>query len=192
MPQLPCFEAFVDNLRDIWRSHADDATRMGLAREILSDLAGNPALLAHSKNWPHTVGQNLLLHEDDTYGFVVNAVVRPPGYKGGVHDHAHAWVLYGVVDGVESLERYRRLDKGDIPGHAELELISAKRGTCGTADVVPPFDIHAEQGGAQRSVALIVRSQRLVGKVLQNHFDLKTKTVTQGSGPQQVPYVLIA
>lgn len=192
MPQLPCFVNFVEDLRAIWRSHADDATRMGLAREILSDLARNPALLAHSKSWPDTVGQNLLLHEDETHGFVVNAVVRPPGYKGGVHDHAHAWVLYGVVDGVESLERYRRLDTGDRPGHAELELVSAKQGTCGTADIVPPFDIHAEQGGEQRSVALIVRSQRLVGKVLQNHFDLKTQKVTQGSGPQQVPYILNA
>ena len=30
--------------------------------------------------------------------------------EGGVHDHAHAWVLYGVLDGKEFLERFERLD----------------------------------------------------------------------------------
>jgi hypothetical protein len=53
--------------------------------------------------------KNLLLYEDRDYNFVVNAVVRTPGRDGRIHDHAHAWTAYGVLDRMEKLERYRRL-----------------------------------------------------------------------------------
>ncbi len=187
---LPCFEAFIEDLRGIWAQFPDDQSRMEAARESLRALIADDSLLAHSRHWPDTVGQNLLLHEDEKFGFVVNAVVRPAGYKGGVHDHAGAWVLYGVLDGEETLERFRRLDAGDQPGYAEVEMISATKGTRGSVDIVPPFDIHAEQGGPGRSSAMIVRSQRLVGKVLQNGYKPDEKSYVQRSGPQQVPFAL--
>jgi len=187
---LPCFEGFLEELKVIWGKLPDDGQRMEVARESLRALIGQDDLLEHSRNWPDTVGQNLLLYEDERFGFVVNAVVRPAGYKGGVHDHAQAWVLYGVLDGEETLERFRRLDNGDKPGYAEVELVSATRGARGSVDIVPPYDIHAEQGGQRRSVAMIVRSQRLVGKVLQNGYKPEEKSVVQRSGPQQVPFAL--
>ena len=187
---LPCFEGFLEELKVIWATLPDDGQRMEVARESLRALIGQDDLLEHSRNWPDTVGQNLLLYEDERFGFVVNAVVRPAGYKGGVHDHAQAWVLYGVLDGEETLERFRRLDDGDKPGYAEVELVSATRGARGSVDIVPPYDIHAEQGGQRRSVAMIVRSQRLVGKVLQNGYKPEEKSVVQRSGPQQVPFAL--
>jgi len=40
--------------------------------------------------------KNLLLYVDDEYGFAINAVGRA-GPQGSVHDHAHPWVLYGVL-----------------------------------------------------------------------------------------------
>jgi len=187
---LPCFEGFLEELKVIWGTLPDDGQRREVARESLRALIGQDDLLEHSRNWPDTVGQNLLLYEDERFGFVVNAVVRPAGYKGGVHDHAQAWVLYGVLDGEETLERFRRLDDGDMPGYAEVELVSATRGARGSVDIVPPYDIHAEQGGQRRSVAMIVRSQRLVGKVLQNGYKPEEKSVVQRSGPQQVPFAL--
>ena len=78
--QLPVFEAFIADLQQIWRSEADDAVRMNRAKPLLANLTRDPDLLLHSKNWPDTVGQNLLFFEDEDAGFVVNAVVRPPGY----------------------------------------------------------------------------------------------------------------
>jgi predicted metal-dependent enzyme (double-stranded beta helix superfamily) len=184
------FEAFVSALREIWRAYPDDETRMTKAREPLRALALNPEIQAHSRSWPFTVGQNLLLHEDAEYGFVVNAVARPPGYKGGVHDHANAWVLYGVVDGAESLERYQREDDGAVEGYAQVRMLSASRGVPGVVDIVPPFEIHAEQGASDRSAALIVRSQRVVGRVMQNGYNPVEKTVVKRWGPEQVPYSL--
>ena len=186
----PLFDVFIADLRAIWRMHGTDEARMAAACEKLQILAAEPLIQAHSKGWPLTVGQNLLLYEDPDFGFVVNAVVRPLGYKGGVHDHADAWVLYGVVDGAESLERYAREDDGSVEGFAELRLIGATRGVPGVADIVPPFDIHAEQGASDRSAALIVRSKRVVGRVMQNGYDLAAKKVVKRWGPEQVPYSL--
>ena len=115
--------------------------------------------------------------------------MRVPGRKGSVHDHADAWVLYGVLDGTESLERYDRIDDGSRPGYAEIRLASVTTGTQGKVDLVPPHAIHAEQGGPARSVAIIVRSKKLgEGTVLQSRYDPKTKTRTEGYGPTQVPY----
>lgn len=188
--RLPAFVAFIDDLRAIWRAYDSDEARMSAAREKLRVLAMDPSIQAHSRTWPFTVGQNLLLHEDAEHGFVINAVVRPPGYKGGVHDHADAWVLYGVVDGAESLERYVREDDGSVEGYAELRRVSATPGLPGVADVVPPFEIHAEQGASDRSAAIIVRSQRVVGRVMQNGYDVAGRKVAKRWGPEQVPYHL--
>ena len=114
-----------------------------------------------------------------------------PGRTGSVHDHADAWVLYGMLDGTESLERYDRLDDGGRAGYAEIKLASVTTGSQGKVDLVPPHAIHAEQGGPTRSVAIIVRSQKLgQGTVLQGRYDPKTNTRTEGYGPTQVPYEL--
>ncbi len=183
-------EGFVSELREIWRTESEDGARMSSARESLRRLASHPQMQESSKTWPFTVGQNLLLYEDVDYGFVLNAVVRPPGYKGGVHDHADAWVLYGVVDGLERLERYERVDDGSVEGYAELRLLSDSVGAPGVADIVPPFEIHAEKGASPRSAGLIVRSQRVVGRVMQNGYDPANRTVVKRWGPEQVPYNL--
>ena len=134
--------------------------------------------------------KNLLLHTDEKYGFIVNAVVREPNRKGSVHDHSQAWVLYGLLEGSESLERYERLDDGSRPDYAEVKMIGVTIGGPGTVDLVPPYNIHAEQGGDQRSVAIILRSEKLVGRILQHGYDLQTNKVIERYGPTQIPLSL--
>src|SRR5262249_13720238 len=103
------------------------------------------------------------------------------------------WVLYGVLDGAESLERYERVDDGSRPGYAEVRLASVATGPQGKVDLGPPGAIHAEQGGPPRSVASIVPRQRPGhGTVLQHTYDPKAKTVIERYGPTQVPYELVA
>ncbi len=166
----------------------------GKSQAAAGKTGDDPGLRAHSANWPSTEGRkNLLLHVDPDHHFVVNAVVRMPGRTGSVHDHADAWVLYGVVDGTESLERFERVDDGSRPGYAEVKLSSVTTGSQGKVDLVPPRAIHAEQGGPTRSVAVIVRSQRLgEGTVLQHRYDRDTNTVVQQYGPEQIPYNLVS
>jgi 3-mercaptopropionate dioxygenase len=192
--RLPVLERFIADLRTVWAAQSDNARRMEQAKPLLERLLRDPDLKAHSAQWPSTEGyKNLLLYVDPDHHFAINAVVRVPGRKGSVHDHADAWVLYGMLDGTESLERYERIDDGSRPGHAELRLSSVTVGTPGKVDLVPPQAIHAEQGGPTRSVAIIVRSQRLgEGTVLQHTYDPAAKTVIERYGPTQVPYELVA
>ena len=191
---LPVFENFVADLRAIWAAENDNQRRMERAKPLLERLVMDQGLKAHSALWPSTEGyKNLLLYVDPQYHFAINAVVRAPGRTGSVHDHADAWVLYGVLDGSESLERYERIDDGRRAGHAELRLVSVTTGTQGKVDLVPPHAIHAEQGGPTRSVAVIVRSQRLgEGTILQRAYDPTAQTVVERFGPTQVSYPLVA
>jgi len=192
--RLPVFDRFISDLRAIWAVQPDLQRRMEAAKPLLEKFVMDESVKAHSASWPSTEGhKNLLLYVDPDHDFVVNAVVRMPGRTGSVHDHADAWVLYGLLDGTESLERYDRVDDGSRPGYAEVKLASVTTGTQGKVDLVPPRAIHAEQGGPTRSVAIIIRSQRLgEGTVLQGRYDPKSNTRTEGFGPTQVPYDLVA
>jgi predicted metal-dependent enzyme (double-stranded beta helix superfamily) len=190
--RLPVFEKFIQDARAAWAELPNDEARMKRIRFLLEKLVNDPAMRDHSKNWPSTEGhKNLLLYEDPDHGFVVNAVVRTPGRDGRIHDHAHAWTAYGVLDGTERLERYRRVDDGSKKNRALLQLESLTEGFPGKVDLVPPYAIHAEQGGPARSVAVIVRSERLVGKTLQGRYDAKTDDFQQGQGPTQVPFEIV-
>jgi predicted metal-dependent enzyme (double-stranded beta helix superfamily) len=166
--------------------------RMELAIPLLRELVNDPAMQKRSDDWPSTEGRkNLLFYVDPDYGFAINGVARVPGRRGSVHDHASAWVLYGILTGIESLERYHRLDDGTRAGFAEVKLTSVAEGSSGKVDIVPPWDIHAEQGGLRRSTAVILRSERL-GDVLQNTFDPEARTIFAATGPTQIPFELTA
>ena len=187
--QLPVFEKFIQDLRAAWSEVPDMEARMKKGQQLLEALVKDEGLRQASKSWPSTEGRkNLLFYEDPDYGFAVNGVVRIPGRKGSIHDHAHAWTAYGLLDGTESLERFRRIDDRSQEGHAELELESITQGTPGKVDLVPPFDIHAEQGGPTRSVAIILRSERVAGKVPQGSYSMEGNLYRQIEGPTNIPY----
>ena len=187
---LPALDTFIRELRAVWAAVPVDRIRMERATPLLKRFVMDASLKDHSAGWPSTEGRkNLRLYVDPDYGFVINAVVRVPGRKGSVHDHADAWVLYGLLDGSESLERYDRLDDGRTPGYAEVRLASVTTGTQGKVDLVAPHAIHAEQGGPTRSVAIIVRSRPLgEGTVLQNGYDPEANTVVARYGPTQIQF----
>jgi predicted metal-dependent enzyme (double-stranded beta helix superfamily) len=186
---IPVFEKFIDDLRAAWKQLPDTQARMEKGRALLEELVKDETLRQASKSWPSTEGRkNLLFHEDDLYGFAINGVVRVPGRKGSIHDHAHAWTAYGLLEGSESLERYSRVDDRKKEGYAELVLDSVTQGSAGTVDLVPPFDIHAEQGGAARSVAVILRSERVAGKVLQGSYSMEGNLYRQIEGPTNIPF----
>jgi predicted metal-dependent enzyme (double-stranded beta helix superfamily) len=186
---LPAFEKFIQGLRAAWAELPDVEARMKKGQRLLEELVNDQSLREASKTWPSTEGRkNLLFYEDPDYGFAINGVVRVPGRKGSIHDHAHSWTAYGLLDGTESLERYRRVDDLSKEGYAKLELESVTEGKPGKVDLVPPFDAHAEQGGPTRSVAVILRSERVSGKVLQGSYSMENNTVRRIDGPTNIPY----
>jgi predicted metal-dependent enzyme (double-stranded beta helix superfamily) len=187
---IPVFEKFIQDLRAAWASLPDTETRMKKGRDLLAELVKDETLRQTCTRWPDTDGgrRNLLFYEDPDYGFAINGVVHGAGRKGSIHDHAHSWTAYGVLDGTESLERFRRIDDGSKEGFAKLELASVTEGTPGKVDLVPPFDIHAEQGGPTKSYGLILRSERVAGKVLQGSYNMETGLYRRIEGPTNIPY----
>lgn len=192
--RLPAFQSFIDGLREIWAREPDLQSRMEKAKPLLEKLVHDPEIQARSKEWPSTEGRkNLRFYVDPEHGFVINGVVRVPGRTGSVHDHGDTWVLYGVCDGTESLERWNRIDDGSRKDYAEVKLASVTTGSQGKVDLVPPFDIHAEQGGPTRSAAVILRSQKTgEGTIIQRLYDPKTCEVVERWGPTQIDYEIEA
>jgi predicted metal-dependent enzyme (double-stranded beta helix superfamily) len=190
--RLPVFEKFIQDLRATWAALEDIEARMKKGTRLLEALVKDESLREHSKKWPSTEGRkNLLFYEDPDYNFAINGVVRVPGRKGSIHDHAYAWTAYGLLDGTEKLERFRRVDDGRKDGYAKLEVESVSDGLPGKVDLVPPFAIHAEQGGPTRSVAVILRSERVAGKTTQGSYDMEKQTIRQVEGPLQVPFEIL-
>ncbi|HWH78707.1 MAG TPA: hypothetical protein VNT76_15105 [Candidatus Binatus sp.] len=189
--RLLSFDKFIQDLRSAWAALPDTESRMRRGLELLAVLVKDESMRRACKSWPSTEGRkNLLFYEDPDYGFAINGVLHLPGRKGSIHDHAHSWTAYGILDGVESLERFRRVDDGSKEGFAKLELVSVEEGCAGKVDLVPPFDIHAEQGGPDKSYGIILRSERVSGKVLQGSYDLESGLYCRIEGPTNIPYEL--
>ena len=172
VPRLPVFQSFIDDLRALGAAEPDMGKRMKRAWPLLERLVEDDGLNSHSAIWPSPEGgKNVLSSVDQEFNFVIN----------------------GVLDGTESLERFTRIHDGSKPGYAEVKLSSVTTGSQCKVDLVPPYDIHAKQGGPTRPVAVILRSQPLgEGTVLQKGFDLKANTVVERFGPKQIPYELNA
>ena len=188
--RLPVFEKFIQDLRAAWATLPDIESRMKKGRDLLAELVKDESMRKACLSWPDTDGgrRNLLFYEDPDYGFALNGVVHGANRKGSIHDHAQSWTAYGVLEGKETLERFRRVDDGSKEGYAKLEVESITEGYAGKVDLVPPFDIHAEQGGPTKSYGLILRSERVAGKVLQGNYNFETGAYRRVEGPTNVPY----
>src|SRR4026207_1208202 len=185
---------FIAAARQVCAEEPDPATRWQKMTPLLQDLLAESSVREQSKYWPDCSqsgerAENLLFYEDPDYKFVINGLIKAPHTRTQIHDHAHNWTLYGVLDGTETVERYERLDDGSRPDHAEVrKTVNVKVGA-GKIDLVPPYEIHAEESGDERTVAIIVRAEK-AGTFLQGRYDPATKKYWQGYGPKQLPYEL--
>lgn len=186
-------QRFITDARRLCVRETDAATRWQKMIPLLEELIADPSTKEQSKSWPvcrqSERAQNLLFYEDRDHKFVINGLIKNPKWRTQIHDHAHNWTLYGVLDGHESIERYERLDDGSRPDYADVRLTENVRVGPGKVDLVAPYQIHAEESGEERTVAIIVRAQR-AGGFLQGRYDPVAKKYWQGYGPEQVPYEL--
>jgi predicted metal-dependent enzyme (double-stranded beta helix superfamily) len=161
---------------------------------LLQELLADPSVIEESRRWPDCSqggerAENLLFYEDPDHKFAINGLIKAPRSRTQIHDHAHNWTLYGVLDGRETIERYERLDDGSRPDYAEIRQTVKIQVGPGKVDLVPPFQIHAEESGEERTVAIIVRAEK-AGGFLQGRYDPKSRKYWQGYGPKQIPYEL--
>jgi predicted metal-dependent enzyme (double-stranded beta helix superfamily) len=185
---------FIAAARQVCAEEPDPATRWQKMTPLLQDLLAEPSVREQSKYWPDCSqtgerAENLLFYEDPDYKFVINGLIKTPHSRTQIHDHAPNWTLYGVLDGTETIERYERVDDRSKSDYAELRESVNVKVAAGKIDLVPPYEIHAEESGDERTVAIIVRAEK-AGGFLQGRYDPATNKYWQGYGPKQLPYEL--
>jgi predicted metal-dependent enzyme (double-stranded beta helix superfamily) len=194
MSTTSAVQRFIASVRRLHAEENDPARRWQKMSPLLQELLADPSIKAQSRNWPACSqggerAENLLFYEDPDFQFVINGLIKAPRSRTQIHDHAHNWTLYGVLDGTETIERYERIDDRSKPDYAEIrKTVDIKVGP-GKIDLVPPYEIHAEESGEERTVAIIVRAEK-AGSFLQGRYDPKTNRYWQGYGPKQIPYEL--
>jgi predicted metal-dependent enzyme (double-stranded beta helix superfamily) len=190
---MSALQKFIESARKLHAEENDLAKRWRKMTPLLQELLADPSIREQSKSWPTCSqadrAQNLLFYEDTNYQFVINGLIKAPKSRTQIHDHAHNWTLYGVLDGNETIERYERVDDGTKADYAEIRKTVDVHVGPGKIDLVPPYEIHAEESGDERTVAIIVRAEK-AGSFLQGRYDPATKKYWQGYGPEQIPYQL--
>ncbi|HZT05724.1 MAG TPA: hypothetical protein VFC51_01725 [Chloroflexota bacterium] len=188
-------ERFISKTRDLFAEEPDLDKRWRELTPILAELLADPAVREASKHWPDCVvkdgrAENLLFYEDPEYGFAINGLIkggsRQAGERTRIHDHGHIYTLYGVLDGHERIEKYDRIDDGSRPDYAEIKKTVDVHVGPGEIDLVGPKEVHAEVTVGERTVAVIIRSQK-AGEHLQGRYDLETGKYFESVGPRQTP-----
>jgi predicted metal-dependent enzyme (double-stranded beta helix superfamily) len=187
-------QRFIASARQLHAEEKEPAKRWQRMTPLLEELLADPLVKEQSRNWPDCSqggerAENLLFYEDPDYRFVINGLIKAPHSRTQIHDHAHNWTLYGVLDGTETIMRYERVDDRSKPDYAEIRGVSKLRAGPGEVDLVRPWEIHAEASGEERTVAIIVRAEK-AGGFLQGRYDPVNKKYWQGYGPKQIPYEL--
>lgn len=189
---MEAIERFAKAMDGLFAEEPEADRRWERVGELMPILLDDPRLREVAATWPLTqtadgYATNLLLYEDPTHGFAINALVKAPHVGTPVHDHAHTWTVYGVISGSERVLRYDVVERDADADRARLEPASEYEVAPGYVDVVPPDAPHAEFSGDERTVAIIVRSER-IGGFPQGMYDLASGRIDRRPGPQQVPY----
>ncbi|HTN69924.1 MAG TPA: hypothetical protein VMO00_02435 [Methylomirabilota bacterium] len=187
-------ERFVRKTRALFSKEPDLDKRWSSLKPILAELLADPKVIAASKHWPDCVpangrAENLLFYEDPVYGFAINGLTKGDARQGGrarIHDHAHIYTLYGVLDGHEKIVRYDRLDDRSKPGYAEIKESANVLCGPGEIDLVKPYEVHTEITVGERTVAVIIRSQK-GGDFNQGRYVPEKNEYYESLGPRQTP-----
>lgn len=186
-------ERFIADMRQVFADGVPEPDRWERCRELLKELITDPETKEAAREWPVTGFnpetnrvQNLLFYEDPDYGFVINGLIKNPGGTAMVHDHGPAWTIYGVLAGSERIVHFETEPAGDEKlaiGESHAEICRP-----GDVDVVQPWLIHSEYAGDEKSIAVIVRSQR--SGTFEQYRYLDDGSRVPFGGPEQVPYAL--
>ena len=191
-------ERFIRRTRELFAREANLDKRWNALKPILAELLADPDVLAASKQWPDCMpangrAENLLFYEDPDYGFAINGLTKGQARQGvaaRIHDHAHIYTLYGVLDGREKIVRYDRIDDRSKANFAQIKESSNLLCEPGEIDLVKPYEIHTEMTVGERTVAVIIRSQKS-GDFNQGRYNLETNEYYESLGPRQTPCELM-
>ena len=186
---------FIAKTRDLFAEEPNLDKRWELLKPVLAELLADPEVQEVSQRWPDCVAkegraENLLFYEDPDYGFAINGLTKGGARRAGertrIHDHGHIYTLYGVLDGRERIERYERTDDGSKWDYRPIRRTEDVMVESGDIDLVKPYEVHAEVTVGERTVAVIIRSQK-AGEHMQGRYDIETGNYFESVGPVQTP-----
>ncbi|BAZ69927.1 MAG: cysteine dioxygenase family protein [Pelatocladus maniniholoensis HA4357-MV3] len=124
------------------------------------------------------IGQWLLYRSQDS-SLTIFSLVIPPGASTPIYDH-QSWGLVGLYKGKQEKTVYQRVDQGNIPGHAQLEVLAVRQLKAGDIyQFLPPDnDIHTVKTTTQfaPSVSIHVLSNDM-GCSWRHQYNPETETV---------------
>ncbi|MGH7392220.1 MAG: hypothetical protein ACREM3_22595 [Candidatus Rokuibacteriota bacterium] len=149
----------------------------GLAeiRAHLEKLLGNPELLRKHLGDPVPYVERVTIGHDAATDVHVLVHGREKAGKSSVHDHGPCWVVYGNYKNPTRMRRWRRLDDGSTPGHAEVELQREFLNEAGHAAVFAVGDIHSIEFGDDTFFIRVTGGDVESKETLR--FDVEKKTV---------------
>ena len=191
-------DRFISKTRELFAREPDLEKRWTALSPILADLLADPEVIEASKHWPDCVprdgrAENLIFYEDPDYKFAINGLTKGEARQGGrtrIHDHGHIYTLYGVLTGRENMERYERIDDRSKPDYAKIKKTTDTLIASGKIDLVKPYEIHAEVTVGERTVAVIIRSEK-AGNFNQGRYDTETYKYFESFGPRQTPVEML-
>ena len=96
---VPAFARFIDDLRAHFGKGLPEEEHWQGVKDLLATLVADEEMRETSRGWTAKKGREYVLHHDADHGFFVGALVREPDHRAFIHDHAHTWTVYGVLDG---------------------------------------------------------------------------------------------
>lgn len=149
----------------------------GLAeiRDHLERLLHNPELLKKHLGDPPPYTERTTIGHDPETDVHVLVHGREKAGKSSVHDHGPCWVVYGNYKNPTRMRRWRRLDDGTRPGHAELELQREFVNEPGHAAAFAVGDIHSIEYGDDTFFIRVTGGDVETKQTLR--FDVAGKTV---------------
>jgi len=164
-------------LADTRATIEDKGAPSGLAeiRDHLEKLLRNPELLKKHLGDPVPYAERTTIGHDPVTDVHVLVHGREKAGKSSVHDHGPCWVVYGNYQNPTRMRRWRRLDDGSRPGHAELTLQRELLNEAGQAVAFAVGDIHSIEYGDDTFFIRVTGGDVETEETLR--FDLEKKTV---------------
>jgi predicted metal-dependent enzyme (double-stranded beta helix superfamily) len=155
----PRLSDYLATLRTLMAAPLSEATRLRRAREAALELAARPVVLApEDRRVPASGYGRNLLHRDPS-GFVVIAMVWPPGTGGRPHDHG-TWGVVAVTEGEVEVTNFEREDDGsDVARRILRPLGTIRAGVGAVATVLPPHDdFHSVRNAGRERLAVTIHT----------------------------------
>jgi len=176
--ETAAFKRYVADVLAVVERHADPESAIAALREPFSELLWNDHWLPEELAQPAVnsgMGGGIgsyLLYRNAERTLSISSLVVPAGAKTPVHDHL-AWGLVGLYRGEQHEEVFRRADRGERDGHADLDLVERRHLRRGDFyELIPPDgDIHRVVAANEQPSVSIHLLRNDVGCIPRHSFE---------------------